>query len=65
MSHSPSSHGHDDHAPAKPKKIPKHGPNDCYGMPQKKFWRIVFVVGGFTATLVVAAVILLNRPPVL
>lgn len=61
MSHPPAAHGHDAHPPAKPKKIPKHGPNDCYGMPQKKFWRIVFFVGGLTAAATVAIVILVNR----
>lgn len=61
MSHPPAAHGHDSHhAPAKPKKIPKHGPNDCYGMPQKKFWRIVFSVGAMSAAVTVAVVVLVN-----
>ncbi len=62
MSHPPAAHGHDDaHPQEKPKKVPKHGPGDCYGMPQKKFWRIVFGVGFLTAAATVAVVILVNR----
>lgn len=61
MSHPPAAHGHDEHPPEKPRKAPRHGPNDCYGMPQKKFWRIVFGVGFLTASITVATVILANR----
>lgn len=61
MSHPPAGHGHDAHPPEKPPRVYKHGPSDCYGMPQKKFWRIVFGVGFLTAAIVVSTVILVNR----
>ncbi len=61
MSHPPS----EDHGHGAPKAAPKkacHGPHDCYGMPQKKFWRIVFGVTFVTATAVGTTVFLVEGP---
>ena len=59
--HKPAAHGHghDDH-PEPPPKKPKHGPGDCYGMPQKKFWRIISGAALLTIGVVVTTVILLS-----
>lgn len=52
-------HGHDVH-PEPPSRAPRNGPGNCYGMPEKKFWRIVFAVAFLTVVLVVSAVILVE-----
>lgn len=50
---------HDEHpAPAPKKKC--HGPGDCYGMPEKRFWRIIFFVATLTMTVVATTVILVE-----
>jgi hypothetical protein len=61
MSHPPA----DDHGHGAPKPAPKkacHGPHDCYGMPEKKFWRIVFGVSLLTAATVGTAVAMVEGP---
>ncbi len=50
---------------AKPPKKPCHGPGDCYGMPEKKFWRIIWIVTFVTMTIVISLVILVNKLSVL
>ncbi len=57
--HKAAGHGHDPH-PAPPSKKPKHGPGDCYGMPEKKFWRIVSLATLLTLGIVVSTVILVS-----
>lgn len=50
---------HDTHAEPPPRKY-CNGPGNCYGMPEKRFWRIVFVVASLTLVLVVSAVVLVE-----
>lgn len=56
-----SGHGaHDEHPPEPPPKKACHGPFDCYGMSQKKFWRIVTFVTFLTLGVVASTVVLAN-----
>jgi hypothetical protein len=58
MSHDAHHGGH--HESPKTSKRVCHGPGDCYGMPEKRFWRIVFVVASLTLVIVVSTVILVE-----
>ncbi len=54
---------HDAHKDAHPEPPPRkmrNGPGNCYGMPEKRFWRIVFTVASLTLVLVVSTVVLVE-----
>jgi len=50
---------HDDSNRQQP-RVYRNGPFNCYGMPEKRFWRIVFTVASLTLVFVVSTVVLVE-----
>ncbi len=59
MSHDAHGASHDAHPEPPPRKY-CNGPGNCYGMPEKRFWRIVFTVASLTLAIVVSSVVLVE-----
>jgi hypothetical protein len=51
---------HDAHHPEPPPRKACNGPGNCYGMPEKRFWRIVFASAFLSMAAIVTSVVLIE-----